>query len=111
MEVLDLDGLRYLVGKLKAQSGGSTPRCAELTVGQSWSQNTENGYYSQTVSVSGMTADARPCVAFKAPLAAAQRDQAADAFRQLFAVESREGAMVLYAGQRPETMFDVIVEY
>lgn len=111
MEVLDLDGLRYLVGKLKAQSGGSTPRCAELTVGQSWSQNTENGYYSQTVSVSGMTADARPCVAFKAPLAAAQRDQAGDAFRQLFAVESREGAMVLYAGQRPETTFDVIVEY
>ena len=111
MEVLDLDGLRYLVGKLKAHSCGKTWRCAEFTVGQNWTEDTENGYYSQTVSVSGMTADARPCVAFKAPLAAAQRDRAGEAFRQLFAVESREGAMVLYAGQRPETTFDVIVEY
>lgn len=111
MEVLDLDGLRYLVGKLKAQSCGKTWRCAEFTVGQNWTENTANGYYSITVQVSGMTAADRPCVAFKAPLAVGQRDQAADAFRQLFAVESREGAMVLYAGQRPETTFDVIVEY
>ena len=71
----------------------------------------EGKNYSQTVQVSGMTAADRPCVAFKAPLAATQREQKAEAFRQLFAVESGDGTMVFYAGEQPETVFDVIVEY
>ena len=111
MEVLDLEGLRYLVGKLRAQSGGGTRKSTELTLGADWSRNTADGYYSQTAQVSGMTAADRPCVAFKAPLAAAQREQKAEAFRQLFAVESGDGTMVFYAGEQPETVFDVIVEY
>ena len=110
MEVLDLDGLRYLVGKLKAQSG-SPAFSAELTIPPGWTHNPADGYYSQTVQVSGMTAAARPCVSFKAPLAPAQRETQGEAYRQLFAVESREGAMVLYAEQQPETAFNVIVAY
>ena len=110
MEVLDLDGLQYLVTKLRAQSGASR-KSAELSVPKSWTRNTTNGYYSQTIKVTGMAAADRPCVFFKAPLAAAQREQKAEAFRQLFAVDSKAGSIVLYASDAPQIAFEVIVEY
>lgn len=80
----------------------------DVAVGTDWVG--EAAPYTQTIAVEGLLESDRAVVRFSAPDAFENLEAQQEAFAMLYTAESSDGAITLYAKEKPETAFSVVLE-
>jgi hypothetical protein len=80
----------------------------DVAVGIEWTG--EAAPYNQTIAVEGLLETDRAVVRFSAPNSFENLDAQQEAFAMLYTAESADGAITLYAKEKPETAFSVVLE-
>lgn len=80
----------------------------DVAVGTEWAGDAAP--YSQTIAVEGLLEIDRAVVRFSAPDSFGDLEAQQEAFGLLYTAESADGAITLYAKEKPETAFAVVLE-
>lgn len=107
--LVNVDLLGYFLSRLDTRYAGGS-NWAEVNVPASgWTRDTANECYKRTVSISGLTAGDHPTVCFAPPHSRGSLEAAEGAYSLIYAGESTNGGLVLYADDQPATAFKIII--
>ena len=80
----------------------------DVAVGTEWTGDAAP--YTQTIAVEGLLESDRAVVRFSAPTSFESLEAQQEAFAMLYTAESADGSITLYAKEKPETAFAVVLE-